>query len=140
MLNNEDIRRTARLYNKVSLWIIAALTLVGLFAVQIAGRDGFINSILFSAVYSLVTSWAYGISWRSVARRSPNMLTRFYMAASAIRMILAFAVVLIMVVALRSDTSVMIKYVGVFAAFYIVMLIFDSVFFARIEKRNKNKE
>lgn len=140
MLNNENIDRTSKLYNKVSLWIIAALTLISLLAVQIAGRYGFINSILLAAVYSLVTCWLYGKCWKSVARRSPNVLTRFYMAASAIRMMLAFVVVLIMVVVLRSDKEVMIEYVGVFAAFYIIMLIFDSVFFARIEKRNKNKE
>lgn len=138
MVKAENIDRVGRQYNKVSLWIIAALTLIGLFVIQLTGKMSLINSLLLSAVYSLITCWIYGKTWKNVARKSPNVLTRFYMAASALRMILAFVVVLLMIVILRNDIPTMEGYVCVFAAFYILMLIFDSVYFARIEK-SENK-
>ena len=52
MAKHQDIvGHYASLYNRIGLWIIAGLTLLGFLAEQIAFKYGFTYSIVFSAVY-----------------------------------------------------------------------------------------
>lgn len=126
----------ATLYNKVALWIIAALTFIGLLAERIAVRDAFTYSIVFSAVYFLVVTLANGLCWRKAARKADNSLTRFYFASSAVRMLLAFVVLLIGFFTLHSDKTRVLGFALIFAAYYVLLLIFDCIFFSQIEKKH----
>ncbi len=137
MLTPENIDSIYRLYNKVSLWLIAAALLVGLLVMQVTSDLRLVNSLLFTAAYSLVVTLIYGICWRSLARRSLNVLTHFYMAASALRMILALVVVLAGMAILRDSKPQLLGFVGIFVSFYLLLLIFDCLFFARVEKNKK---
>lgn len=134
MVNPESISRISRKYQLASLWITFALLIVGLLMVQVLGQRSLVYSLLFSATYSMITCFAYVKAWAAVARRSPNVLSRFYMAASVLRMLLALVVVLVAAVVMRNDTSQMLSFIGVFAVFYLILLVFDSIFFARVEK------
>ncbi|SFF97924.1 hypothetical protein [Prevotella sp. KH2C16] len=138
MVTPENVNSIYRLYNKVSLWLIAAALLIGLLAIQVVSSFWLVKSLLFTAAYSLVVTIVYGRCWKSVALRSPNVLTRFYMAASTLKMILALVVILVGMVVLRASKPQLLGFVGIFAGFYLLLLIFDSVFFARVEKNKKN--
>lgn len=137
MAKKEDAAgRFASLYNKVALWIIAALTFIGLLAERIAVRDAFTYSIVFSAVYFLVVTLANGFCWRKAARKAGNSLTRFYFASSAVRMLLAFVILLVGFFILRGDKTRLLGFTLVFAIYYMLLLIFDCIFFSQIEKKH----
>jgi F0F1-type ATP synthase assembly protein I len=122
-------------YRKYSLWIIALLVLLSLLAINVASQMSMINGLIISACYSLFVSMAYGYAWRGVAKSSPSSLTKFYLAASAIRMLTALAVILIYCVVVREHNAIL-KFVALFLTFYIVMLVFECIFFAKAEKQN----
>ena len=91
MAKHQDIvGHYASLYNRIGLWIIAGLTLLGFLAEQIVFKYGFTYSIVFSAVYFLLVNMINGRCWRKAAQKAGNGLTRFYFASSVARMLLAF--------------------------------------------------
>ena len=135
--DDDSLRQCARRYFRYSLWLIAAVTLVALLAANIMYSQELIVPVVVSAFFSLATSMAYGVAWRSVARSAPKTLTRFYLAAPALRMMAAALVLVVYCVAVREAAHIRL-FAIVFFVFYIVTLIFDSVYFARFEKLNKN--
>ncbi len=134
----EDIRTKARQYNKVSLWLVVALTMVGLVYVQVTYSYGLIYSLVFSSLYSLVTCWIYGAAWKRIALNSPDSLNLFYLAGSGLRMVLGLIVVLVGMFLLRDNRGQLLGFTAVFVLFYLAILLFDSVFFVRIAKSNSS--
>lgn len=132
----DSVRHVAALYSKVAIWIISALTIFAFLAEQIAQKYAFTASIVFSAVYFLVVMVLNGKCWRKAAQRSGNSLTRFYFASSAVRMLLAFVVVLVGVFVLRNNKTQTLGFALIFATYYVLLLIFDCIFFSRIEKNH----
>ena len=132
------IKRTAKNYYKYSLWIVAGLTLVGLLVMNLANKPSMLTPLIISSVTSLVLSIAYGVAWKAVATSAPTTITKFYLAAPALRMIIAALVVLAYCLAVKQREQIR-EFVIIFFIFYLVTLVFDSVFFARLEKKYKNQ-
>lgn len=131
---NKRINIASKRYFKYSLWLIAALTLMCSAAISMNILDySFINALAISALYTIIINFVYVISWGKIAKSSPNTMTRFYLAASALRLISAALVVTVYCLIIHDKDSIR-DFALLFMAFYIVMLVFDSVFFARIEK------
>lgn len=130
------IKVETRRYEKLSLWIIATITLVGLIAMNVFGLFSLLIPFIISALYSIVITFAYSKAWKAVAKTSPNSLTKFYLAASAFRMFFSAFVILVFCIISRQRDAIL-EFVTVFIIFYIILLIFDCVFFAWLEKRNK---
>ena len=79
MAKHQDIvGHYASLYNRIGLWIIAGLTLLGFLAEQIAFKYGFTYSIVFSAVYFLLVTMINGRCWRKAAQKAGNGLTLLF--------------------------------------------------------------
>ena len=135
----ELINRIAKQYYKISLWLIFGLTVIVLLVMQYFQETKLVNALVISALFSLVTSIAYIQSWKAVAKRSPSTLGKFYIAASALRMFAALLVVVIAMVILRGDRTALLGFAGMFVGFYLVMLAYDCIYFAHIEKKNKLK-
>ena len=136
-MDSQQIIKISRQYNKCSLWVVAAAALIMLLGISICDAQQLVNPVLISVIYALVTNWAYGLPWKAVANSSPNTLSKFYLAASAIRM-LAGVLVAVVFCVMNDDREAIINFIIVFSAFYIAMLVFDGVFFARQErKRNQ---
>lgn len=133
---NDIVGHYASLYYKIALWIIAALTLLGFLAEQIAFKYGFTQSIVFSAVYFLTVTMINGRCWRMAARKAGNSLTLFYFASSAVRMLLAFVTILVGGLILREDKTSLLGFALIFAAYYMLLLVFDCIFFSHIEKKH----
>lgn len=134
------IDKTFARYNRQSLWTIVALTLVILVVQNVFYLSpSVIHMVAVSVVYTLITTLAYGVSWRSIAKSSPNTLSKFYIAAPAFRMMIGVLVVLAYCLAVRERTLIL-TFTVVFFAYYVIMLVFDGAFFAQVEKsNNKNK-
>lgn len=126
-----------RRYRKIALWVIAGGMLLSLLVMQITRDTSWLNALVVTVVYSFLVSVVYGLAWEHVARTSPDTLAKFYLAGSALRLIAAAMVFLVYAVIVRNKPEVL-AFAVLFAAFYVVLLLFDCVFFARIEK-SKNK-
>ena len=138
-MDKEIVSIIGRRYYKGSLWLVAGLALVGLFVINLCDLSEFINPLVISALYSLVTNIAYGEAWKASARVSSGALTRFYLGASAVRLLLA-ALVTAAVCVLDGNRQPIINFVIVFFAFYMAMLVFDGAFFARLERKLNQKD
>mgnify|MGYP007069856143 CR=1 FL=1 len=139
----------ARRYRRLSLWLIAAMAVPPLLLLGGSQYEStqLACNIVVSALFSLVTMVAYGAAWHSLAKSSPTALAKFYLAAPILRMLAAVAVMLVFYAVHRNDVSphgtepairgLMLGFTAVFFAFYFVQMIFESVYFAQVEKHNK---
>lgn len=134
------IDNTSRRYCKYGIWLTSALTFAVIIAISVNWLDiSLVSALAVSALYSIIVNLAYGSLWKRIAKSAPSTMAKFYLAASALRLITAALVVIVFCVINRSDKELIRNFIFVFFAFYLVMLVFDSVFFARIEKNNNLK-
>lgn len=139
-LRLQTIRQASIRYKQISLWLTAAVALAVLFACRLSAQcDDMIaqvvNPLVVSAIFSLVASTAYGEAWKAVAKSSPANLARFYMAALVLKLMAGTLVLLIYV--LVCDRQNILGFTAIFALFYVVLLVFDCIYFARVEKKNR---
>ena len=138
-LRLQTIRQASIRYKQISLWLTAAVALAVLFACRLSAQcDDMIaqvvNPLIVSAIFSLVASTAYGEAWKAIAKSSPANLAKFYMAALVIKMVAGTLVFLIYV--LTCDKQNILGFTAIFALFYVVLLVFDCIYFSRVEKKN----
>ena len=139
-LRLQTIRQASIRYKQISLWLTAAVALAVLFACRLSAQcDDMIaqvvNPLVVSAIFSLVASTAYGEAWKAVAKSSPANLAKFYLAALVIKMVAGILVFLIYV--LVCDKQNILGFTAIFALFYVVLLVFDCIYFARVEKKSR---
>lgn len=135
----EKINQTFGKYYKYSLWLVAAATLISLLFMNIYSIPGLVNSLVVCVIYTFIVNLLYGVAWKGVAKSSPGMLTKFYLTAPVLRMVTAATVVVAYCLLNRGNGNIR-NFVLLFFVFYVVMLIFDGIFFARVEKKNNHKE
>lgn len=139
-LRLQTIRQASIRYKQISLWLTAAVALAVLFACRLSAQcDDMIaqvvNPLVVSAIFSLVASTAYGEAWKAVAKSSPANLAKFYLTAMMLKMMAGVLVFLIYV--LVCDKQNILGFTAIFALFYVVLLVFDCIYFARVEKKNR---
>ena len=139
IFENVDIAKVEKGYQKINLWLVVGLTLLGLLLTQVFLQFNFEIPLMISAIFFLVTGKFYGKAWKYFATNSPNVLGKFYLAGSMLRMFLAIIAILIGALVNRGESEKILTPVSVFVIYYIATMIFDSVYFFRIEKNNKNK-
>ena len=135
----QTIRQAGIKYKQISLWLTALMALAILFACRLSALCNdilpqVVNPLVVSAIFSLVASTAYGEAWKAVAKSSPANLAKFYMAALVIKMVAGSLVFLIYV--LVCDKQNILGFTAIFALFYVVLLVFDCIYFSRVEKKN----
>lgn len=135
----QTIRQAGIKYKQISLWLTALMALAILFACRLSAicndiLPQVVNPLVVSAIFSLVASTAYGEAWKAVAKSSPANLAKFYMAALVIKMVAGTLVFLIYV--LVCDKQNILGFTAIFALFYVVLLVFDCIYFSRVEKKN----
>ena len=135
----QTIRQANIKYKQISLWLTALMALAILLVCRISALCSdilpqVVNPLVVSAIFSLVASTAYGEAWKAVAKSSPANLAKFYMAALVIKMVAGTLVFLIYV--LVCDKQNILGFTAIFALFYVVLLVFDCIYFSRVEKKN----
>lgn len=138
MMDEKTISNVCGKYRQYGLWLTVAVALAILILMSVCGLMRLACPLAVGVLFTLLVNTAYGYAWGGVAKSSPSSLTKFYLAASAIRMMAAALTVVVFCV-LNRDRQAIIDFVAVFFAFYVVMLVFDGVFFARVEKNNNQK-
>lgn len=132
-----DAQETGRQSNRY--WVQGvALTLVMMVIVVLLDRftslDGLTVPMMISAAFSVVIVVTEALVWRFVATSHPDSLPTFFMAVSGFRLLLAIATMFIYY--LVAGQEAMMTFFLTFAAFYVMLLIHHSVFFARISNRS----
>lgn len=124
-------------YLKQSICVIAGITLLALLLANlIGGMEQMVTPLCISIVFQLVACIAYGLVWKWVSATSPASIPTLYMAASAFRMFAA--VVVVMAYSLLTDDRDSIRlFVVTFLIYYFVILIYDTWYFVKIEKKLK---
>ena len=64
VLETTAIEKIEHNYFKVSLWIVAGLTLLGLLVSRVLMYSNLVVPLVISAVFSLVSSYMYGKAWK----------------------------------------------------------------------------
>ena len=139
-LRLQTIRQASIKYKQISLWLTAAVALAVLFACRLSAQcDDMIaqvvNPLVVSAIFSLVASTAYGEAWKAIAKSSPANLAKFYLAALVLKLMAGTLVFLIYVLVCGKQN--ILGFTAIFALFYVVLLVFDCIYFARVEKKNR---
>ena len=135
----EQPKLIARKYRQISLWLTAGVALAILFGCRVSAQcdnivPQVVNPLCVSVIFSLACSIAYGEAWQAIAKSSPANLAKFYLVASALKMMAAALVFLIYV--LVCDKASIIGFAVIFMLFYVVLLVFDCIYFARVEKKS----
>lgn len=128
-----DIEKLSKAYLKQGTSLTVALALVTLLVMQVARIDLAIP-VVVSSVFALVVCYAIGLIWRRVAQRSPESLPTFFTAVSGFRLLLALAAMLVYYLVDSNDS--MLRFFLVFMAFYVVLLVHHSIFFAKVSNRS----
>lgn len=124
-------------YLKQSICVIAGITFLALLLANLnGGMEQMVTPLCISIVFQLVACIAYGLVWKWVSATSPASIPTLYMAASAFRMFAA--VVVVMAYSLLTDDRDSIRlFVVTFLIYYFVILIYDTWYFVKIEKKFK---
>ena len=136
----QNIKQINIKYKQISLWLTAAMTLIILFACRVSAQcDDMIaqvvNPLVVSALFSIIASTAYGEAWKAIAKSSPANLAKFYLAALVIKMVAG--TLLFLVYVLLCDKQNILGFTAIFALFYVALLVFDCIYFARVEKKSR---
>ena len=129
-----DTEKISKGYLKGQLMAVVATALVGLLVMRVWFLDQMLTPIVVSVVFSVMLSVVTAFVWKRVATRSPENLPTFYTAVSGTRLLLALGVMFAYYLVRGRDA--MLVFFLVFMAFYVVMLIHHSVFFARVSNRS----
>lgn len=135
-------RDIVRRYFQRAIWIVAAASFLVMLLMQFLGDTALYRPItqalLVTVIFSFVATLAYGYAWKAVAKSSPVNLTKFYLAGSALRLMAALLVFLVYALVIKEKTAVL-WFTGIFVGFYLVLLLYDSLYFTGVEKK-LNKE
>ena len=135
-MKQNPIDNIAKRYYQRGVWLMAAITLVALAVMNVLMDTSLVNALVVSVLFNLVSTIAYSVSWKAVAKSSPDNLAKFYLAATVIRMLIALAVATVVIV-LTEDKQEATRFAVVFVIFYLAMLTYDTIYFSRVEKNNK---
>ena len=135
-LSDEKIRKSVRKYLFVSFSLIAVLTLCVLGYMFVFSNTNVVTPMLTSIVYNLVICSLYIYIWKMVAKYSPDSILQLYLGSTGLRLITAMFVLLIYCY-LVTDKPLRMNFALVFCFYYIVMLVFDTLYFVKFERVNR---
>ena len=133
-MSDWNLNKVSSRFRKISIGIIAGLSLLLLLLSNVGSEFNFIHGILVGAVYSIIFSTAYLESWRVVTVKAPSATTKFYLVFMVLRFILG-ALVILSYCLLNKKREAIIGFVTVFSVYYLVMMIFETSYFVIIEQK-----
>ena len=122
-------------YLRQSICLIVGLTLLFLLYMNVWGNaDVMTVPIVVSAVFQLVACIAYAFVWKAVAASSTESLPTLYLTASGCRMFAGIVTVLAYCFA-SEDKAAIRFFVIAFLIYYFIILIYDTAYFMKVEKK-----
>ncbi len=128
-MTRKDIDHIGWTYRKQGFAIVGGLFLAGLLAVNIGFLNTLTMPLIICTIYALVLETVESLVWAKIVKTSPDNLTNFFMGVSAVRVLSALAVMSIFYFV--ATQSSMLMFFGVFAVFYIAILVHHIAFFRK---------
>jgi hypothetical protein len=122
---------------KTVCWYTTGIVSLSIFLFAGSVLAGMSGAGLISSVFHVVCSLIYVYGWQALVRRSPEILPKYFLAASALRLMAAAMVLLVFCVVNRGDIESIKWFAMVFIIFYLVILAFDAIFFAKVSNNKK---
>ncbi len=122
---------------KTSWWYTAWVLYLVIFMFVGTVFAGLTTFGLISSVFHLICSLIYVYGWQAIASRSPEIMPKYFLASSALRLMAAAIVLLAVCVVNRYDVESIKWFAIVFIIFYLVILAFDAIFFAKVSNNKK---
>ena len=122
-MSDWNLNKVSSRFRKISIGIIAGLSLLLLLLSNVFSEFNFIHGILVGAVYSIIFTV-----------KAPSATTKFYLVFMALRFILG-ALVILSYCLLNNKREAIIGFVTVFSVYYLVMMIFETSYFVIIEQK-----
>ena len=133
MLEKKDIAKESRRFIIGSVVAVVLLAVAVTAVAWLAGIEGLAAPLAVGVAFTLVVESADILIWRKVAQKgSIDALATFLSAVSGFRMLLALLTLVGCYIAVGGDAFV--KFLVVFAVFYLWIIVHHSVFFSRISK------
>ena len=132
------IKKIADRHLIYTVLLVVLLTVLSMVALEFLDAKQYVTEMKICTYFSFIVGLIYNRSWKKVEQGEKLDMTKFYLIASGVRMFIAALTVLIYCVVVREAQPVL-YFVTLFLTFYFIMLVFDSVFFAHVEKGNKLK-
>ena len=127
-----DINKLTWYYRKESTLLITGLMLIAFIVMNVWLLDRILTPLIVSVIFSVLVENIDILTWKRVARRSPESLPTFFMGVSGFRMLLG--VIVIFIYYLVAEQETMLSFFVVFVIFYVTLLIHHTLFFVRINK------
>ena len=127
-----DINKLTWYYRKESILLITGLMLIAFIVMNVWLLDRILTPLIISVIFSVLVENIDILTWKRVARRSPESLPTFFMGVSGFRMLLG--VIVIFIYYLVAEQETMLSFFVVFVIFYVTLLIHHTLFFVRINK------
>ncbi|UKK52467.1 hypothetical protein [Prevotella sp. E2-28] len=133
-MTKQDISKLSILYLVQGIVLTIIATIGTLLVERFTSVGDLRVSVMFSCGFSLAIVLAEGNIWRMVATKHPDSLTTFFTTLSGFRMLLALATMFVYY--LIAGREAMLPFFLVFMAFYVLLLIHHSIFFAKVSNRS----
>lgn len=132
--NGNPVKAVYHRYLLQSMQVIAGCALPVLLGMSLKNNISLLYPLIVTVLFSIAACVAYGMVWKWLKMKAPDRITLFHLAAPIVRMVLGTIVVLAW--CLYTDDKSSIKaFILLFFGFYLIILIFDCIFFARFEKK-----
>lgn len=133
MLEKKDIAKESRRFIIGSVVAVVLLAVAVTAVAWLAGIEGLAAPLAVGVAFTLVVESADILIWRKVAQKgSIDALATFLSAVSGFRMLLVLLTLVGCYIAVGGDAFV--KFLVVFAVFYLWIIVHHSVFFSSITK------
>lgn len=132
-MTKKEIKKLSILYMIQGIVLIIIATLGTLLVNQFTRVPDLLLVLIYSCLYSVSIVLIVGFFWRMVAS-DPESLTSLLTNISGFRMLMAFVTMLSFY--LLEDSKNLMPCFFVFMAFYILLLIHHTIFFAKVSNRS----
>ncbi len=132
-MTKKEIKKLSILYMLQGIVLIIIATLGTLLVNQFTRVPDLFLVLIYSCLYSVSIVLIVGFFWRMVAS-DPESLTSLLTNISGFRMLMAFVTMLSFY--LLEDSKNLMPCFFVFMAFYILLLIHHTIFFAKVSNRS----
>lgn len=130
----QDINKLSIMYMVQGIVLTIIVTIGTLLVERFINSTDLLIPAMFGCGFSLAIVIAEGLIWRQVATKHPDSLTTFFTALSGFRLLLALATMFVYYLIAGRDA--MLPFFLVFMAFYVLLLIHHSIFFAKVSNRS----
>ncbi len=132
----KNIELAEQKYFKISIGILFCLSILHAIIFKLTISSISLSPIIVSFLLFAVMNTVYGRIWKIVKIGHQDKVEKFYIAFSGLKMLLTLITIFIGVFLFEKE--ICIAYIITLSVFYLVIRTFDTIYFHRVETKNKN--